>query len=303
MSGSTPGRPAAQAGAILVTGATGNVGREVCRRLEDVGVTVFAAVRSPKRIADTADSAAGIHGAAPRRFDFTDPSSWEEALDGVSRVFLVRPPHLSNVQRDLAPFLEFLASREVRQIVFLSVQGAENNTIVPHHKIEDAIDSLTIPRTFLRPSFFMQNLTTTHLSEIRDEGRIFVPAGNGTTNFIDVRDIAEAAAVVLLEDGHEGSAYTLTGRDNYTYYEVADHLSRLLETEIVYEPAHLIPFIRYQLKSGRSIGHALVMYALYSVTRLGRAGGATDDFESLVGRPARSLDEFIVDHRHILRGS
>lgn len=303
MSAQTLGRSSADAGGILVTGATGTVGSEVCRRLEDAEVTVFAAVRSPKRIAGTGDSASGIHGASSRRFDFTDPSSWEEALGGVSQVFLVRPPHLSNVQRDLVPFLEFLASREIRQVLFLSVQGAGNNTIVPHHKIEVAIDSLDIPRTFLRPSFFMQNLTTTHLSEIKDEGRIFVPAGNGTTNFIDVRDIAEAAAVVLLGDGHEGKAYTLTGRGNYTYYEVADRLTCLLETEIVYEPAHLIPFIRYQLKCGRSIGHALVMYALYSVTRLGRAGGATEDFESLVGRPARSLDEFIVDHRRVLTRS
>jgi len=305
-----PGRaiPAAGSGSgrgILVTGATGNVGSEVCRHLAGSERPVFAAVR-PARV--RADGSAGdraavrLFGAEPRAFDFTDPATWRQALEGVSRVFLVRPPHISRVRRDMAPFLSYLADRGTERVVFLSVQGAESNPIVPHHRIERAICDLGLPYTLLRPSFFMQNLTTTHLPEIRDEHRIFVPAGDGETNFIDVRDIGEVAAIVLCDDAYRNTACALTGAQSYTYRDVADRLSGILGTTIAYEPARLGPFLRYHRARGRSLGHTLVMYALYSVTRFGKAGGATDAIETITGRPPRSLDDFIRDHRDVLTG-
>lgn len=302
------GSPASGSGAprgILVTGATGNVGSEVCRHLAKGDRPVLGAVREHDVREDGTASdraAARLFGAEPRRFEFTDPSTWAAALEGAGRVFLVRPPHISRIRRDMAPFLSYLADRGIERVVFLSVQGAESNSIVPHHRIERAIRDLDLPHTFLRPSFFMQNLTTTHLPEIRDEHRIFVPAGNGTTNFVDVRDIGEAAAIVLCDDAYRNTACALTGAESYTYHDVAARLSSILGTAIVYEPARLVPFLRYHLSRGRPLGHTLVMYALYSVTRLGRAGGATDAVERITGRRPRALDEFVRDHRDTLTG-
>lgn len=290
---------------IFVTGATGNVGSQVCKVLSASDRPVFGACvddETDAHDAPTEEVRQRLYGAAPRVFDFTDTSTWEPALEGVSKVFLMRPPHISRIRRDLYPFMEHMKMREIEHVVFLSVQGAEANTVVPHHKVEQAILALGLPYTFVRPSFFMQNLTTTHIAEIRDEHRIFVPAGTGVTNFIDVRDVAEAIAATLLDDRHENTAYTVTGEESYTYHEVAERMTRILGIEITYEPARAIPFIRYQLRVGRSLGHALVMYALYSVTRLGKAGVATETFERLVGRKPRSLDEFIADHHEVLAG-
>lgn len=288
---------------ILVTGATGNVGSEVCRYLAGGDRPVFGAVREHDVQEDGTASdraAARLFGAEPRRFELTDPSTWAAALEGADRVFLVRPPHISRIRRDMMPFLSCLADREIARVVFLSVQGAESNSIVPHRRIERAIRDLDLPYTFLRPSFFMQNLTTTHLPEIRDEHRIFVPAGDGTTNFVDVRDIGEAAAIALCDDAYHTTACALTGAESYTYHDIAARLSRILGTTVVYESARLVPFLRYHFARGRSLGHTLVMYALYSVTRLGKAGGATDAVERITGRQPRSLDEFIRDHRDVL---
>lgn len=181
---------------ILVTGATGNVGSEVCRHLASSGCPIYGAVTSSEVDgAGTPGSrvVARLHGALPRVFDFTDDTTWDPALEGVSRVFLMRPPHISRIRRDMYPFMAYMKERGIERVVFLSVQGVENNRIVPHYKVEQAILELGIAYTFIRPSFFMQNLTTTHLPEIRDEARIFVPAGDGSTNFIDVRDIGEAS--------------------------------------------------------------------------------------------------------------
>lgn len=183
------------------------------------------------------------------------------------------------------------------------MQGADKNRVVPHHKVEQTLIDLGVPHTFIRPSFFMQNLTTTHLPEIRDEHRIFVPAGDGETNCVDARDVAEAIAATLLGCPTRNDAWTITGEESFTYHDVAERLTSLLGTPIVYEPARLVPFLRYHRRQGRSVRHALVMYALYTVTRLGRAGTATDAFEHLTGRKPRSLDEFIRDHRDTLIGS
>jgi uncharacterized protein YbjT (DUF2867 family) len=98
----------------------------------------------------------------------------------------------------------------VEQVVFLSLLGAEKNSIVPHRAVEDHLREMTgISWTFLRPSFFMQNLENAHEDDIKKLNHIIVPAGSGTTSFIDGRDIAAIAAKVLSEDIslHDRKAY------------------------------------------------------------------------------------------------
>lgn len=281
--------------AIFVTGATGNVGRETVRHLRARGRRVIAAVRSSERAADEA-------GLCYRAFAFEDPASWERCLEGADRVFLMRPPHVSNVKRDMLPFMRYLKARGVRQVVFMSVQGAERNKVVPHRAAEDYLMELGLPYTIVRPSFFMQNLTTTHLAEIRDERRLFVPAGAGRTNFIDARDLGELCAALFEGEGHIGKAYTATGERSYSYGEVAERLSAALGTAIRYESPGPLRFLAYHLSRGRKLGMSAVMLALYSVVRFGKGDIGTGTTAELLGRAPRSLDAFIADHREALRG-
>lgn len=284
---------------ILVTGATGNVGSEVCLNLASLGAPVYGAVVAGALEPDgqpTSRAASLLHGAEPRVFDFTDEQTWAPALEGVGKVFLMRPPHIGRIRRDMYPFMVYMKRHRIEHVVFLSVQGAEANPVIPHARVEKAILELGIPYTFIRPSFFMQNLTTTHLPEIRDEGRVYVPAGDGATNFIDVRDVGEAVSHALQDVSHRHKAYTITGEQSYNYHEVVERLSAHLGRTIRYEPARLLGFLRYQRAMGRSMYHAFVMYVLYSVTRVGKAGVATKTFQELAGRAPRSLDQFISDH-------
>lgn len=286
--------------AVLVTGATGNVGSALLRLLSERGTPAVAALTGRHFDADGKfrdRGAVNLHGAQPRHFAFEEPETWDPALHGVDRIFLLRPPHISRVRRDMVPFLERVRARGIDQVVFLSVQGAESNALVPHHAIEEAVRRLGLPCTFLRPSFFMQNLTTTHLPEIRDESRIFVPAGTGRTNFVDVRDIALAASIVLHDPRAIGQAYTLTGDRSYSYGEVAEILSDVTGRRVRYDSPGLFSFATYHLRRGRTLGQTVVMYALYSVARMGKADGTTDELERLIGRSPRSLPEFADDHR------
>ena len=270
--------------AILVTGATGNTGEELVKLLKASGRQFFTAVRKNP-------------GPGSRVFDFVEPSTYAAAFSGIEKVFLMRPPAVSNVQRDMFPAINAAVTAGVRHFVFLSLQGAEKNSMVPHNKIEKYLRTRNAAWTFIRPSFFMQNLTTTHLKEIRDNDEIYVPAGRGRTNFIDVRDVALSAYKVLTEPGHENKAYDITGSEALTYYEVAEMLSDSLGRKITYKKPSPLSFFMRKLKEKKPLEYALVTTALYTVSALGHAAGKTDDFEMLTGRKPVTMKRFIGDFR------
>ncbi len=280
---------------ILVTGATGNVGRAVVAGLLARGVDFAAAVK-----AVGSDGSRLPEGTPRIAFDFLVPSTHAPAFAGVESLFLVRPPALANVKRDLAPALHAAKAAGVRHVVFLSLQGVEANPVVPHHELEALIVQLGFRRTFLRPSFFMQNLSTTHCEEIRDRDEIFVPAGTGRTSFVDVRDIGEIAVEALCTDGQANAAYELTGSEAPTYAEVAALLSITLGRPIRYSNPSLPAFVwRKWRREHMPLKFVLVMAALYTVCRLGKAAGVTPELQDLLGRPPRSLQQFMQDFRSV----
>jgi len=116
-------------GTVLVTGATGNVGRAVAEHLIARGESVASAVR------DAAKTEV-VTGTEAREFDFEDASTWPGAFDGVDRLFLLRPPAIADVQRHLFPVIDAALERRVRHIVFLSLQGVQFNRTTPHHAVE-----------------------------------------------------------------------------------------------------------------------------------------------------------------------
>jgi uncharacterized protein YbjT (DUF2867 family) len=275
---------------IFVTGAGGTVGSRVAEELIKRGCEVVAGHRQPP--------AAAAHAALkPMRFDFADPSTWDACLRGVHGVFLMRPPHISNIRRDMLPFMKRMQELGIRRVVFLSVQGAESNRIIPHHKAERLLAELGFEYSFLRPSFFMQNLTTTHLAEIRDERELFIPAGSGRTNFVDAEDIGEVAALMFGDSRHIGRAYTVTGERSWSYGEVAEALSEGLGRRISYENPGPFKFIIRHVRRGRPVAMTLVMLALYAAVKSGSADITTGDCAELLVRRPGTLEEFIARNR------
>jgi uncharacterized protein YbjT (DUF2867 family) len=281
---------------ILVTGAPGNVGTEVVRCLQEADAEFrIGAFNVESARAAFDDDIEIVH------FDFTRPETFRDTFADVTRMFLVRPPALSNVDRDIAPAVWAAVGAGIEQIVFLSIQGVENNPIVPHHKIEQLVLKTSVAYTFLRASFFMQNLTTTHRDEIRERNEIAVPVGNAKTSFIDVRDIAAVACRALTEDSHMDQKYTLTGAEALAYDEVAAKLSNVLEHPIRYTRPSVLRFIREQRRIGRKFAQVLVMTGLYTITRFGNAKDVTSDVAQILGRPPISFDNFARDHADLWR--
>lgn len=279
---------------ILVTGAPGNVGTEVVRQLQArklaVRVAAFDVAQAQASLGSELEIVA---------FDFLKPETFASAFAGIERLFLVRPPALSDVERQIAPAIRYAVQAGVQQIVFLSLQGVEHNRVTPHYKIEQLILSLGVRYTFLRASFFMQNLSTTHAAEIRDEHVIAVPVGNALTSFIDVRDIAAVAALALTETGHENQRYTLTGAQALSYQQVANTLSAVLGHPIRYSAPSALGFLRRQVARGQKFSYALIMTALYTITRLGNAKQVTPDVARLLGRSPISFEQFAQDYQQV----
>lgn len=284
-------------GRILVTAAGGNVGSEVVRLLVATGSRVVAAGREPERLRAGFGEPEG--DVIFTHFDFTDPATHAAALAGVDRVFLLRPPALTDVEHDMVPFLRAAREAGVRHLVFVSLLGVERNRFVPHRKIEAAIRDAGLTHTFLRPSFFMQNLSTTHAADIRELDEVLVPAGKALTSFIDARDIAAVAVRVLTEPGYEGRAYPLTGPEALGYDQVAAILTEALGRPIRYRRPSLLRFALALRRRGHPWGFVLVTVALYVVTRLGMAKQVTDDLPRLLGRPATTFRRFAEDHRAV----
>ena len=111
----------------------------------------------------------------PVGFHFLESASQDAALADCDSLLLLRPPQLNT---DFADVLARARRHGVKHIVFLSVQGAENNRFVPHHKIERRFVASGVPYTMLRPAYLMQNFTTTLHEELVRRHRIFLPAGN-----------------------------------------------------------------------------------------------------------------------------
>ena len=283
---------------VLVTGATGNVGRAVVGGLLDAGVAVRALVTAP----DVARAQLGV--ASPRLtvapFDFAHAETQASAFAGATALFLMRPPAIGDAHV-ITRALDVAYQCGVRRVTFLSVQGAERNPLVPHHAIERHIQALgTSDPAFcyalLRPAFFMQNLSTTHAADIRELNEILAPAGNGRTAFVDARDVGAAAAHLLIRESaapHDNRGFELTGREAFTYAEVAEILSHECRRVIRYNHPSLLRFYRAMRARGHTRGFVAVMMALYSTARLGLTAHLSPELETLLGRPPRTLADFV----------
>lgn len=151
--------------------------------------------------------------------------------------------------------------------------------------------------TFLRCSFFMQNLNTTHRQEIREKSEIFIPVGNAKTSFIDVSDIAEVAVNALSIIAHQNKAYDLTGPEAIDYWQAAQILSEVLDRKITYRNPSLFYFLMTHLQRGTPFMFALVMTGLYLSSRNGMAEQVTVEVERITGQKPKTFRQYVQAHK------
>lgn len=280
---------------VLVTGATGNVGRAVVDSALARGLFPTAARRSLDH--------AELPGNVPKvALDFYLPDTWPTALEGQQALFLVRPPAIADVKATLNPFIDVARQAGVEHIVFLSVAGADKTPFVPHRQVEDHLASRGDRYTSLRPGFFAQNLQNAYRRDIIEDNRLFVPAGHAPVNWIDVRDVAEVAALIFENPVvHRAQAHTLAGPEPVTWAAVAQMLSEVLGRDIRYEAASIPQYVLHLRRRDLLWGAIAVQTILHVLLRLGQGAIEDDTLERLLGRPGRSIATYIRDHAGIWR--
>ncbi|HCD82870.1 SDR family oxidoreductase [Agrobacterium tumefaciens] len=277
-------------GKILVIGSTGTIGTPLVKALLAKGESVKAASRSGK----AADGAEGV------RFDYTDASTYADAFDGVDRLFLILAGGRLDAIDALTPVVEEAARRKVK-IVFLSVFGVDADDSIPYRQIELKIIASGVPYVILRPNWFADNFHTYWKAGI-EHGEIAVPAGEGKSSFIDVRDIADSAAAALTSNAFDGKAFNLTGPKAFGYGEAAAIISQAIGKPVGYSAVSDEAFIAILTGAGVPKDYASFLASIFHPVREGWTSAVTGDVETLTGRAPRSLETYVGDHVDVLKG-
>lgn len=276
---------------ILVTGASGTVGREVVRLLSEAGAEVRAGAHRPRSDAPWPPSVREVV------IDFESPATIAEACDGAGSIYLLTP-QVPSATEYVESVLEAARAAGVERIVRHSMHDAPHGLDALsrwHREAEDAVLSSGFSSTILRPNAFMQNFATIYAPGIRDEGSFRLPLGQARLSSVDTRDVAACAAAVLLGSGHGGAAYTLTGPQSLSGEEMATTLSMVTGRPVRYldeaEDADDPPRDREAI----ALSEALV--ELSAEMRTGKLGAVSDDAERLLGRPPGTFLQFARDYR------
>jgi uncharacterized protein YbjT (DUF2867 family) len=283
---------------VLVTGATGTIGRDVARRLSEKGAAVRAAVRDQAKARKQLGADVAL-----TPFDFENEKTFSEALEGVEKVFLL-PPLLPNQLEVTNAFVDAAKRAGVLHIVKLSAIGVDDETrpvaIKSHRANEQHIRESGLAFTFLRPNSFMQNFFTYFPPR---NGALYLPWGNGTASFVDTRDIASVAAKVLTSDGHEGKIYTLTGPATLGIPEVARILSEVTGREFKYVDVPEAAARDGMLQAGVPTWQVELVMELHAINKQNRWSAVTSDIEKVTGTPPTDFTQFARDHVEKFRAS
>ncbi|MFF4011857.1 NAD(P)H-binding protein [Streptomyces sp. NPDC001717] len=273
---------------ILVTGATGTIGREIVRRLP-AGAAVRIMARRPECVTGASGRARIVYG------DYEDPRSLERALNGVRAFFLLT----NRLGQDDARLIDAARTAGVRHVVKLSAaavtdRGADDLVTRAQRAQEELVRGSGMAWTLLRPRAFMSN-TLSWRSSIRQHGVVRAVYPSAASSCVDPRDVAEVAVRALTEDGHAGMTYTLTGPEPMTAVQQTAQLAELLGRSLRCE--ELGPE-QARVEMGRRHPEAVVEALLYRASRQCEAakGQVGETVPALLGRPAGSFRNWAADH-------
>lgn len=278
---------------ILVTGATGNVGRPLVGLLAEAGVPFRAFVRDPGRARDLLGPDVELV-----RGDFAEPATLESALEGVEVMFLLNgDPELEGCAVDVA------LRSGVRRVVKQSALGIALEPPPFHRRIEQRLERSGLGYTHLRPNAFMQTLAG-YLPLLIDAGGTFrLPAGEGRVGWVDVRDIAAVAFRTLTEDRHEGKAYPITGPESLSMAEVAEEVSGVTGRRIRYEDVPPALAAQVMVEKGLPEPFANFLTGFYAAVREGSHDVVTGIVAQVTERQPYTFDSFVREHAAAFGGS
>lgn len=285
---------------ILVTGATGQLGRLIVSHLIDSqGVEPANIVAGTRDTSKAADLAA--RGIDIRRVDFNDATTMATAFAGIDCLLIISTDELGVPGKRLAQHktaVEAAAKAGVGRIFYTSLPEAEASPVAfapDHFGTEEAIRASGLPFTILRNSWYMENLFLA-LPHALASGSWYTSEGDGKTAYIAREDIARATAAALAHPVPESVVYTLSGERAYSKAEIAALVSQATGKPLAVVPLSDEQLMQGMIAAGVPAAFAPTFVSFDTATRAGKLGVITDDARRLAGVPLMTLEQFIKDN-------
>lgn len=269
---------------ILVIGASGTVGSQLVDILRQQGHQVLA---STSKEAQTGQV----------KVDLVTGEGIQSAFQNIDRAFVLCPPGYADQYKLIAPVIQEAKRRGIKKLVLMTAMGANANDAAPFRKAELDLIHSGIDYTIIRPNWFMQNFNTFWIQGIREKGKIFLPAGNSKTSFIDSRDISEVAAAVLMNDKFNGQELDLTGPAALDHNEVATIISRVTGKDITYVDIAPKDFVEGLVEAGLPKDYSEFLGLIMSFAKEGYNEHLTDNVKLVTGHGPRSFSTYAEDYK------
>ncbi|MEU5942286.1 SDR family oxidoreductase [Micromonospora sp. NPDC047548] len=279
---------------IVVTGATGLLGRLVVAELLDRGVPaqeIVAAVRTTEKAADLAR-----RGVVVREADYDRPETLAPAFAGADRLLLVSSSEVGRRAAQHRAVVDAAVRAGVRLFAYTSVLKADTATFplaAEHQATEELIRASGLPFALLRNGWYTENYTG-NLAATLQHGAVLGSAGDGRVAAATRADFAAAAAAVLVGDGHENTVYELGGDEPFTMAELAAEISRQSGTEVVYRDLPAEEYTKVLVAAGLPEPYAATLAECDLGIARGELTTDSGDLRRLAGRPTTTLADAVA---------
>ena len=264
---------------VVVLGGTGTTGRRITSRLRERGVPVRVGSRA---------------GRPP--FEWQDRSTWPAVLDGAAAVYLCYSPDLAvpGAAETVADLAEHAVAAGARRLVLLSGRG-EPGAQRAEDLVRGVADAAGVALTVVRSSWFAQDFSESFLRDVVLGGVVALPVGDVREPFVDAQDVADVAVAALIEDGHAGAVYEVTGPRLLTFAEATEEITRATGREITFQPVSREHFTAALAAEGAPAEAVELMSFLFTEVLDGRNARLADGVHRALGRPPRDFADAVRD--------
>lgn len=283
---------------ILVIGGRSKIGLSLIESLCSRGERVRTLVRAQETTAGLPADVDAVVG------DLGEPGSLRAAMSGAEKVFLLSSPH-RDAFRWHCNAIDAARESGVELLVRSSILGANLESpaefISAHSECDRYLERSGLDYVIVRPNLFMQNVPESNIPSIGADGNLYVDAGDARISMVDTRDVAAVASAVLVQDGHAGAHYDVTGPEALSYHDVAEKLSGAMGREIRYLAVPDEPVLDSLLGVGLDPWFANALVGLYQDYRRsgteGYASTVTDTVLRITGQAPRTLDALLAERQ------
>ena len=263
---------------IGVVGATGKTGGRVLTQLQQLGYSTRGLSR-------------GVAGKNHCTFDWSDRSTWQAALEGLSSVYVTYFPDLAvpRAEDDIRAFVETAKASEIKHVVLLSGRGEEGA-----QRAEDVVRSSGLAWNIVRASWFMQNFSESFMHDGLKAGELVLPEPKATEPFIDVDDIADVVVAALTRHELRNQLLEITGPELLSFIDCVNTIAHASAREIGFTTLPVDTYLQAARADGLPDDIAWLINELFVNVLDGRNESTTDTVERVLGRPARRFESYVM---------